>query len=77
MPSAVRIEQGWRARFGADEIDDLRRSLETLVHAPGGGRLPLFEGLEPPPGTWRSKVPQLDVLPDFPIPRQGGHPDGA
>jgi hypothetical protein len=37
----------------------------------------MFQGLEPPLGSWRSRVPAPDVLPDFPMGRQSGHPDGA
>jgi DNA-binding MarR family transcriptional regulator len=73
------IEERWRERFGAEEIDDVRASLEALVMNPDPeGRSPLLDGLEPPPGSWRSKARHRpDHLPDFPMPRQGGHPDGA
>jgi DNA-binding MarR family transcriptional regulator len=71
------IEERWRARFGAREIDELRRSLEALAQAPDGERAPLWLGLEPPPGTWRAQIPSHEILPHYPHPRQGGHPDGA
>lgn len=71
------IEQRWRARFGAQQIDALRVSLEELDQAPDDGRSRLWLGLEPHPGSWRAKVPKPDVLPHYPMPRQGGHPDGS
>jgi hypothetical protein len=36
---------------------------------------PLWPRIDPPPASWRSKVPRPRVLPWHPIPRQGGHPD--
>jgi DNA-binding MarR family transcriptional regulator len=76
--ATAEIEERWRERFGAEEIDDVRASLEALVQAPAGGSSPLFDGLEPAPGSWRSKTRHRpEVLPDFPMPRQGGHPDGV
>jgi hypothetical protein len=71
------IEADWCRRVGEAPVHRLRASLERLVTAPGGGRAPVCEGLEPPAGTWRSRVPAAEVLPDFPIPLQSGHPDGA
>jgi hypothetical protein len=38
---------------------------------------PLWPSIDPPRGSWRLKVPRPEVLPWHPIPRQGGHPDGA
>ncbi len=76
-PRAAGVEQRWRARFGGEEVADLRRSLQAPVTAPDGGRSPLWLGLEPPPGSWRSKVRRPDVLPRYPMQRQGGHPDGS
>jgi hypothetical protein len=38
---------------------------------------PLWPRIDPPPGSWRSKVPRPRALPWHPIPRQGGHPDGV
>jgi DNA-binding MarR family transcriptional regulator len=71
------IEQRWRARFGAGELDAVRQPLEAMVTAPDGERSPLWLGLEPPAGTWRTKVRRPEVLPHHPMPRQGGHPDGS
>jgi DNA-binding MarR family transcriptional regulator len=71
------IEAGWAGRFGRGTVDRLRTRLEALATAPGAGRPPLWLGLDPPPGSWRSKITQPDALPHFPMPRQGGHPDGT
>jgi DNA-binding MarR family transcriptional regulator len=74
---AQRVEGRWAARFGRDPVDRLRAQLEAFATTSGDRRPPLWLGLDPPPGSWRSKLPQPDVLPDFPMPRQGGHPDGT
>jgi hypothetical protein len=71
------LEAEWRRRVGDAPVRRLRAALERLVTAPDGERAPVWQGLEPPAGTWRSRVPAPDVLPDFPMPRQSGHPDGA
>ena len=71
------IEAAWGGRFGADTVDAVRHALEAIALPGRDGRSPLFMGLGPPDGTWRSKIPAPQVLPDFPMPRQGGHPDGA
>jgi DNA-binding MarR family transcriptional regulator len=81
----AKVEADWRSRFGDQLIDTLRSTLEPIVvgeivvgddEGPGE-HSPLFAGLEPPPGSWRSKTKQLPVLPHYPMPRQGGHPDGV
>ena len=71
------IEADWCRRSGDAPVRRLRAVLEQLVAAPDGEPAPVWEGLEPPAGTWRSRVPAPEVLPDFPMPRQSGHPDGA
>jgi hypothetical protein len=71
------IEADWCRRVGVAPLPRLRAALEQLVTAPDGERAPVWEGLEPPAETWRSRVPVPEVLPDFPMPRQSGHPDGA
>jgi hypothetical protein len=76
-PLPSELEQRWRARFGARPIDELRRRLETIADASDDGRSRLFEGLAPAPDNWRSRTRPPNVLPDHPMPRQGGHPDGA
>jgi hypothetical protein len=53
--------------------DRTRSLLEDLTAADA----PLWPRLDPPPESWRSKVPRPQVLPWHPIPRQGGHPDGV
>jgi hypothetical protein len=71
------IEADWRRRVGDAPMRRLRAALEQLVTAPDGERASIWHALEPPAGTWRSRVPAPEVLPDFPMPRQSGHPDGA
>jgi DNA-binding MarR family transcriptional regulator len=71
------IEARWAERFGADAVQRPRSLLEALVTAPGAERAPLWLGLEPPPGCWRSEIRRPDVLPHYPMPRQSGHPDGV
>ena len=68
------IEERWAAQL---DVQRLRSLLETLATPSGEDRAPLWLGLDPPPGTWRSEVPRPAVLPHFPMPRQSGHPDGA
>ena len=74
---SAEIETDWRGRVGDAPVRRLRVALEAIVTAPAGERAPMWEGLEPPAGTWRSRIPAPEVLPDFPMPRQSGHPDGA
>lgn len=71
------LEDGWRRRAGDATLQRLRAVLEGIVTAPPGERAPMWQGLVPPPESWRSRVAAPDVLPDFPMPRQSGHPDGA
>lgn len=71
------LEAGWRRRGGDATLGRLRATLESIVTAPAGERAPMWQGLDPPPGSWRSRVRAPAVLPDFPMPRQSGHPDGA
>lgn len=71
------IETDWAERFGGQTVDRLRTTLEALVSPSGARRSQLWLGLDPPAGTWRSKLPRPDVLPHFPMPRQSGHPNGA
>ncbi len=66
-PACAAIEREW------DLPPGLRRSLKALL-APGA---PLWPALVPPPESWRSRVPRPALLPHHPMPRQGGHPDGA
>ena len=71
------LERGWRGRAGDATVRRLRTTLEAIVTSAPGERAPMWRGLVPPPGTWRSRVAAPEVLPDFPMPRQSGHPDGA
>ncbi|MBV8219520.1 MAG: hypothetical protein JO325_13725 [Solirubrobacterales bacterium] len=71
------IEADWCRRLGDAPVRRVREALEHLVGAPDGEQARVWEGLAPPAGTWRSRVPAPEVLPDFPMPRQSGHPDGA
>jgi hypothetical protein len=76
------IEAHWEHRFDPGAVARLRTLLEGLATAtaitPGSSEpAPLWLGLEPPPGTWRSQIPPPAALPHFPMPRQSGHPDGA
>ncbi|HEY3774915.1 MAG TPA: hypothetical protein VGL69_18065 [Solirubrobacteraceae bacterium] len=71
------LEAGWCGRAGHAPVRRLRATLEAIVTAPAGERAPMWLGLDPTPESWRSRVPAPDVLPDFPMPRQSGHPDGA
>jgi len=70
--SIVRIEEGWRERFGEDKIRKLREALEPL-----SGEA-LFGGLEPYPEGWRASVRRPEVLPHYPmVLHRGGYPDGS
>jgi hypothetical protein len=71
------IESRWCEQFGAGPIEQLRSCLEALATASGAERAPLWLGLDPPEGSWRSKARRPQVLAHFPMPRQGGHPDGT
>jgi hypothetical protein len=71
------IETRWAERLGAEVTQRLRALLEELATGSGDRRGPLWLGLDPPPGSWRSKLRRPEVLPHFPMPRQSGHPDGA
>jgi DNA-binding MarR family transcriptional regulator len=71
------IEDGWRARFGADTTRELRAALAQLVGDPAA-RSPLFGGLEPYPDGWRASVRRPDTLPHYPmVLHRGGYPDGS
>ncbi len=66
------IEDGWRTRFGHDNIRALRELLERMAGEP------LFRGLQPYPDGWRSSVRKPHTLPHFPmVLHRGGFPDGS
>jgi DNA-binding MarR family transcriptional regulator len=74
----VQIEERWRARFGPENIDHLRESLERLVGEPTAQLSPLFRGLEPYPDGWRAAVRRPERLPHYPmVLHRGGYPDGS
>lgn len=66
-PLCASIEERWELPV------ELREALEALL-VPGA---PLWPLIDPPPESWRAGVPRPDRLPDHPMPRQGGHPDGT
>jgi DNA-binding MarR family transcriptional regulator len=72
------IEGRWLARFGKDDIRNLRKSLERLVGEPTAALSSLFRGLEPHPEGWRASVRKSDTLPHYPmVLHRGGYPDGS
>ena len=72
------IELRWRERFGADEVDELRDTLELLAIPTANGSPPLFAGIEPYANGWRAAGRRRQHLPDFPVVlHRGGFPDGA
>jgi len=76
--AVVATEERWRRRFGADRVSALRVSLEPLVVGAGGGRSPLWQGLEPYPDGWRAGVRRPETLPHYPmVLHRGGFPDGS
>jgi len=72
------VEERWQTRFGRDNIDNLRESLERLAGEPTDAASPLFVGLEPYPEGWRAAVRKPDTLPHYPmVLHRGGYPDGS
>jgi DNA-binding MarR family transcriptional regulator len=72
------IEKKWQKRFGKDEVENLRKSLERLDGDATAQHSPLFRVLEPYPEGWRAAVVKPEVLPDYPmILHRGGFPDGS
>ena len=86
---AAQVEQAWRERFGAGQIDRLRGALSRLLGCRTDGRPTLALGLEPYPDGWRSRRPYLTqtqavlrdpgaALPRHPmVLHRGGYPDGS
>lgn len=73
-----KIESGWEKRFGSATIRALREPLEELAWTGELAHAPLGEGLEPPPGGWRSLIEKPRTLPHFPmVLHRGGYPDGS
>jgi hypothetical protein len=74
----LQIEKNWQQRFGAEAINHLRATLESLVEDGTADNSPLFAGLEPHPEGWRAKVRNPTTLPHFPmVTHRGGYPDGS
>jgi DNA-binding MarR family transcriptional regulator len=82
------VEQRWRDRFGAGEIDGLADALRGLF-AEADGQQRIAAGLTPYPGGWRAHPPYLShtqallanpaaALPYYPmVSHRGGFPDGS
>lgn len=74
----AQVENRWVDHFGKPTMERLRGVLEGLVHKQHDGFPLLLQGLKPYPGTWRSSVPEIQMLPRFPmVLHRGGHPDGS
>jgi len=72
------IVQGWEKRFGKDEINRLRITLEQIIDAEENGQSLLWRGMEPYPDGWRAKIARPSVLPQYPmVLHRGGYPDGS
>jgi hypothetical protein len=71
------VEQGWRERFGAADVDRLRQALEALVGDPEHPEA-LLHATEPAAAGWRARVSRPRTLPRFPLVlHRGGYPDGS
>jgi methyltransferase (TIGR00027 family) len=71
------VEQRWHERYGG-AIAAVRAALEPLAAPPGGGPPPLFDAIEPYPGSWRASLRRPDILPHYPVVlHRGGYPDGS
>jgi DNA-binding MarR family transcriptional regulator len=72
------VENHWVRHFGESTIQRLRGVLESLVHKSHDGSPLLLQGLKPYPGAWRASLPEIQILPRFPVVlHRGGHPDGS
>ena len=72
------IEEDWKKRFGEDTVNQLRRSLESIVQSRGETSSPLLRALTPYPDGWRAQLPPIEGLPHFPMEsHRGGFPDGS
>lgn len=71
------IERTWLQKFG-EPVTALRTQLLQIAADGSAKSSPLFAGLKPYPAGWRSKIPAIKVLPDFPmVLHRGGWPDGS
>ena len=85
----VAVEEDWRTRFGAEQVDRLRSALQSLLEQSDGDGVRLPRGLQPHPGGWRASEPYLartqamiedpnGSLPHYPmVLHRGGWPDGS
>jgi hypothetical protein len=74
----AQVENRWVHHHGKLTIQRLRDVLELLVHKSHDGSTLLLQGLKPYPGTWRAALPEIQVLPRFPmVLHRGGYPDGS
>jgi hypothetical protein len=72
------IEAEWRSRYGEQAIDSLRAPLQRLCGAGANGRPRVYAAIEPPPNSWRGRLPPPETLPHQPmVLHRGGYPDGA
>jgi hypothetical protein len=72
------IEENWKKLFGEDTVNQLRRSLESIVQSRGETSSPLLGALTPYPDGWRAQLPPMQGLPHFPTEsHRGGFPDGS
>ena len=71
-------EATWRARYGADLLDELGDALESVVGDGTYAASPLAPGLVPHPDNWRARVRRPETLPHYPmVLHRGGYPDGS
>jgi DNA-binding MarR family transcriptional regulator len=71
-------EAAWRARYGADDLDELGGALEAVVGDGTFAASPLAPGLVPHPDNWRARVRRPETLPHYPmVLHRGGYPDGS
>jgi DNA-binding MarR family transcriptional regulator len=68
----------WETRYGVEAVAALRAALEPIVGDGTRSGSPLFAGLTPPPGGWRSQTRPAQLLPWYPmVSHRGGYPDGS
>ena len=71
-------ETTWRARYGADLLDELGAPLEAVVGDGTYAASPLAPGLVPRPDDWRARIRRPETLPHYPmVLHRGGYPDGS
>ena len=74
----AQVENRWVHHHGKPTIQRLREVLEPLVQKQHHGSPLLLQGLKPYPGSWRASLPEIQILPRFPmVLHRGGYPDGS